>query len=83
MLYGFLGFHPTADGFSIDPKLPTDWPALTITHIAIHEHILDIKVSQDHTIAIDGGGPKDAALHINVPAGWKVAATAGLSVKVN
>ncbi len=83
MLYGFLGFHPTADGFSIDPKLPTDWPSLAVTHIAIHGQVLDIKASQDHTITIDGSGPKDEALHVIVPAGWKVSAGAGLSVKVN
>ncbi|HEX6960562.1 MAG TPA: hypothetical protein VF175_01745, partial [Lacipirellula sp.] len=25
MLYGFLGFRPTAEGFVIDPHLPADW----------------------------------------------------------
>ena len=30
MLYGFLGFRPTADGCEIAPRLPADWPSLCI-----------------------------------------------------
>jgi hypothetical protein len=44
MLYGFMGLRPTPDGFSIDPRLPRDWPELTITRIHLHEHVLDITV---------------------------------------
>ncbi len=33
MLYGFLGLEPTPTGFTIDPRLPKDWPGLTITGI--------------------------------------------------
>ena len=83
MLYGFMGLKPTADGFSLDPKLPGDWPELTITHIALHQHILDITMPRrDGTITVEGSGPADQPIEIGVPTGWKVAAGAGLSVKI-
>jgi len=31
MIDGFLGFRPRYDGFEIHPRLPTDWPSLTVT----------------------------------------------------
>jgi len=46
MIYGFMGFQPMIDGFSINPKLPTNWPSLTITKINLHGNVLDIKVSR-------------------------------------
>jgi hypothetical protein len=46
MLYGFLGFQPTADGFSLAPALPKDWPSLAISGIQIHDHVLDITAEQ-------------------------------------
>src|SRR5207248_10224942 len=33
MVYGFLGLRPTPEALSIEPKLPKDWPELTITRI--------------------------------------------------
>ncbi|HEY3323439.1 MAG TPA: hypothetical protein VGP72_23495 [Planctomycetota bacterium] len=83
MLYGFLGFMPTVDGFSIDPKLPKNWPALTITHIALHEHVLDIQASQDGTVKISGTGPKDVVLQVSAAQGLKVSASEGLSIAVS
>lgn len=52
MHYGFLGFQPTADGFSIDPKLPSDWPSLTVTRIHIHDYIVDITAYQDGRVTV-------------------------------
>src|SRR4029079_14899869 len=55
MLYGFVGFHPTADGCSINPNLPADWPRLTITRIHLHGHVLDITADTiAKTITITG-----------------------------
>ncbi len=71
MLYGFLGFRPTADGCQIAPRLPSDWPALTITRIHLHDHVLDVSASektievQDHTAGSD-------SLRINVPDDWSL-----------
>jgi len=45
MLYGFLGLEPTPTGFTIDPRLPKDWPGLTITGIHLHDTILDVAVA--------------------------------------
>jgi hypothetical protein len=52
MLYGFLGFTPTADGLSIDPKLPKDWPALTITGVRLHDCIFDVTAQRDGPVTI-------------------------------
>jgi hypothetical protein len=46
MLYGFLGFRPTAEGFTLDLKLPRDWPSLTVPGIHIHDHVLDVTVDE-------------------------------------
>ena len=56
MLYGFLGFRPTVDGFSINPRLPKDWPELTITRIHLHNQVLDVTVTTDGGLKIRGTG---------------------------
>jgi len=58
MLYGFMGFQPVHGGFYINPKLPEDWPKLTITQIKLHDFSLDITVSKSKiTIEITDGTP--------------------------
>ncbi len=60
MLYGFLGFKPTSDGFKIDPRLPADWKELAITRIHWHDHVLDIRAGADAIEVTDhnpGGEP--------------------------
>ncbi len=47
MLYGFLGFQPTADGYTVHPRLPKDWPSLTITGIRIGDEVIDITAHAD------------------------------------
>ena len=42
MLYGFLGFTPEPGGFHIEPRLPTKWPSLTVTRIAVQDSVLDV-----------------------------------------
>jgi hypothetical protein len=79
MLYGFLGFHPTADGFRIEPKLPADWPKLTITRIYLHGQVLDITADAEKTITITGN---TAPLVVEAPAGWKVVGVDAASVKI-
>jgi hypothetical protein len=71
MLYGFLGFRPTVDGCEIAPRLPSDWPSLTITRVHLHDHVLDVSVAgaaievKDHT-------PDRGPLSIAVPGGWSL-----------
>jgi len=50
MLYGFLGFSPTADGFRIDPKLPKDWPSLRVTRIHLHNVVIDVEASEKEIV---------------------------------
>jgi hypothetical protein len=33
MLYGFLGFEPTPTGYRVMPRLPKEWPSLTISNV--------------------------------------------------
>ena len=71
MLHGFLGFHPTADGFALDPRLPKDWPELTITRIHLHEQVLDITV-RDKTVAVTASGPAGEPLVAELPPDWQL-----------
>ena len=80
MLYGFLGFTPEADGFSLNPKLPKDWPSLTINRIHYQKHVLTIEVSRDKKIIISGSGPLNDVLHINIPVDYSVSARDGISI---
>ncbi len=47
MLYGFLGFTPGPDGYTLNPRLPKDWPSLTVTGIHFHGETLDITAHPD------------------------------------
>ena len=47
MLYGFLGFQATADGYEVHPRLPKDWPSLTINGIRHHDQVLTITTHAD------------------------------------
>ena len=42
MLYGFLGCEPRPGGLRLDPRLPADWPSLTITRVQAQNHVLDL-----------------------------------------
>ena len=81
MLYGFLGFTPGIDGFRINPRLPKDWPSLTINRIHFHEQVLTIKVTQEKKIIISGTESSDEILVIEAPEGFDVSAQ-GMSVQV-
>lgn len=52
MLYGFLGFQPTADGFEMHPRLPKDWPELTVTRVYLKDRIVDVTGRQDGTFEV-------------------------------
>lgn len=47
MLHGFLGFHANADGYELHPRLPKDWPSLTISGIRFHDRVLTITAHAD------------------------------------
>ncbi len=52
MLYGFLGFEPTAEGFVLDPKLPAGWPSLTINRVHSHGYVLNIVADKDGSVSL-------------------------------
>lgn len=69
MLYGFLGFEPTADGFRLAPSLPSDWPSLRVTRIAYRDTVLDITAGpRQLTVACTGG--RRQKVRVSLPAGW-------------
>jgi len=69
MLYGFLGFKPTAAGCELAPRLPADWPALTVTRIHLHDHVLSVS-AEGRSIRVVDDNPGGSALEISGPAGW-------------
>ena len=71
MLYGFLGLKPTVDGCEISPRLPGDWPSLTITRIHLHDHVLDVTVAHP-TIEVRDHSPDGSPLRITMPPGWSL-----------
>jgi len=72
MIYGFLGLRPTASGCVIAPRLPAAWPELTITRVHLKNHILSI-TAKPGEVHIEGSGPLDEPLVVQLPEGWKLA----------
>ena len=52
LLQGFLGFHPTPEGYTLQPRLPRDWPSLTITGIRLRDDVLDITAHADGRVEV-------------------------------
>ena len=50
MLYGFLGFEPTATGARLNPRLPSDWPELGVTRIHYRDHVFDLRAGSDEIV---------------------------------
>jgi hypothetical protein len=82
MLYGFLGFRPTIGGFAISPRLPKDWPELTITRIHLHEHVLSITARSDGGLEVSGSGPATEELIVDAPAGARLLSTEEVRVRM-
>ncbi len=66
MLYGFLGFQPSADGFRIQPNLPSSWAHLRIDRIRWRDVTMDITASRD-SIRILKEGDTDEPVTIRLP----------------
>lgn len=59
MLYGFMGLQAGADGIALAPRLPKDWPSLTIAPVLAHDRVLEITAHQGGRVQITslrGGG---------------------------
>ena len=56
IIEGFLGFKPGADGFRVEPQLPSDWPELAVDRIAFQGLTLSVRVTREvvEVLGIDG-----------------------------
>jgi hypothetical protein len=61
MIDGFMGFKPGVDGFTVNPRLPSDWPELTIDRIHWHDRVLTIRATKD-SVEIREEGKKPLVL---------------------
>lgn len=57
LLYGFLGFRPRLDGCLLSPKLPANWPSLTLRNIRLHDLSLDVTATPGKVRAVVRGRP--------------------------
>ena len=73
MLDGFLGFRPRGDGFDLQPRLPRDWPELTLDRIRLHGLTLRVTVATNR-IEIATQGRAEEPLRLRLPEGaWRAA----------
>ena len=73
MLYGFLGFTPQADGFKLNPRLPSDWPELSVDRIRFQELTFRIRIARE-VIEIRRQGQGQKPVFVLLPQGnWKAA----------
>jgi hypothetical protein len=82
MLYGFLGFHPTIDGFAISPQLPKEWPELTISRIHLHDHVLDVTATKDGKLKISGEGRGADTIFVHAPPGVRLVTVKGVKARL-
>jgi len=59
MLQGFLGFRATATGYEIHPRLPRDWPELTVSGIRFHDRVLTVTAHADGRVDVVDTGAAD------------------------
>ncbi|HEX4414771.1 MAG TPA: glycosyl hydrolase family 65 protein [Lacipirellulaceae bacterium] len=82
MLYGFLGFHPTYDGFEIAPQLPKDWPELTVTRVHLHDRVLNVSVDSKGALRIDGDDSTGSEIVVHAPASIRLTSTNGIKARL-
>jgi hypothetical protein len=69
MLYGFLGVKPRGDGLKIDPRLPSNWPSLTVTGVHAQGHVLDLKATPD-AVEVHVRASDESPLILELPAAF-------------
>jgi hypothetical protein len=71
MLNGFLGFAPRADGFRLNPRLPTGWLELALDQIHFQNLVLRIRATRN-SVEIRKQGIRDEPMFVHLPPGqWK------------
>lgn len=72
MVYGFLGFRPSGDGFALRPQLPADWPSLAVTRIHVQNQVIDVTAAAGRlTIHCRRAGTGPLRVEL-VPGAWSV-----------
>ena len=73
LLDGFLGFEPTPDGFTVSPRLPKEWPELTVDHIHLHGVTLTIRATHRQIEITRSGSdePLKVVIDGKKPIEWK------------
>jgi hypothetical protein len=73
MLYGFMGFEPTTEGFRINPRLPKEWPELKITRVHLHDAVLELTARADGSIMIRADQLSDVKIIAELPKrSWQI-----------
>ena len=67
MLRGFLGLTPTADGCRIEPRLPADFPSLTIDRISLKNLVLAVTASREAIVVRKISGTPDGLFTVDAP----------------
>lgn len=52
MVYGFLGLRAEPSGFRLNPRLPSDWPSLSVTNVHLWDHTFDITAQADGQVSM-------------------------------
>jgi hypothetical protein len=81
MLYGFMGLRPTAEGIALNPRLPKDWPELTITGIHLHDHVLSITARRE-TVVLQSTTGSTEPLAVEIPSGWSATNRSPATLKI-
>ena len=69
ILQGFLGFKPTPTGARIMPRLPSQWPEVTVDRIHFHDRVVRIRATTDMIEMMCITGIGDGLLDITLPPG--------------
>ena len=67
MLRGFLGLAPTADGCRIEPRLPADFPSLTIDRIRLKGLVLAVTATRDTIVLRKVSGTPGGLFTVDAP----------------
>lgn len=67
MLRGFLGLSPTADGCRLEPRLPSEFPSLTVDGIRLKGVILSITATREALTVRKRSGHAEAPFAITAP----------------
>ncbi len=67
MLRGFLGLAPTADGCCLTPRLPADFPSLTIDRIRLKGLVLAVTASRDTIVLRKVSGTPAGPFTVEAP----------------